>query len=117
MVKDRNYDQGRRTYPGYMLHGEFERQRNQLDSMVKGITGVAPTIKAEPKITQRLDSTIKVGKTENFSIEIDRKQKTVLIKEKNIVVICPFKLSIEPDEVEDVIKLLTKSVAILRKYH
>jgi hypothetical protein len=85
--------------------------------MVKGITGVNPKVKTEPKIIQKIDSTIHVGKTANFCIEVDRKQKTVLIKEKNIVAICPFKPSIKPHEIQDIIKLLTKSIAILGRYH
>ncbi len=71
--------------------------------MVKGITKVDPIEK--------------VGETANFRIEIDKTQNTVLIKERNIIVQCPFKLSIKPDEVEEIIKLFTKGIALLRRRH
>jgi hypothetical protein len=103
MEKERNYNEGRRTYPGYLTHTEYERQRSQLDEMVKGIT--------------RVDPTVKVGETKNFCIKVDQKQKTVTIKERTIMVQCPFELSIKYDEVEAIIKLLTKGAAILRSSH
>jgi hypothetical protein len=102
MGKERNYQEGRRTYPAYLTGGEYERQRRQTKEMVEGFL--------------RYDPTVKIGETANFYIKIDRKQKTVLIKEKNIVVQCPFKLSIKQDEVENIIKLLTQGVEILRKH-
>ena len=59
----------------------------------------------------------KVGDTPNFSIEVDRAQKTVLLKERNIVALCPFKLSIEQGEVEAIVKLFATGVRILRRDH
>jgi hypothetical protein len=63
----------------------------------------------------RWDPIEKVGDTTNFSIEVDLAQKTVLLKERNIVAQCPFKLSIEQDEVEDIVRLLTAGFRILRR--
>jgi hypothetical protein len=103
MEKERNYNEGRRTHPAYLTGDEYERQRRQTKEMVESFL--------------KYDPTEKIGETSNFYIKVDRKQKTVLIKEKNIVVQCPFNLSIKQDEVKDIIKLLTKGVLTLRKHH
>jgi hypothetical protein len=99
MGEERPYEEEGRYYPGYLTPGEYEQQRRRLDEMVKGFL--------------RGDPIEKVGETANFCIEVDRRQKTVLLKERNIVVQCPFKLSIKQDEVNDIVKLLTKGVALL----
>jgi len=99
MGEENPYEEERRYYPGYLTPGEYEQQRRRLDEMVKGFL--------------RGDPIEKVGETANFCIEVDRRQKTVLLKERNIVVQCPFKLSIKQDEVKDIVKLLTKGVALL----
>jgi len=52
----------------------------------------------------------KVGETENFIIEIDLNQRIVLLKEKSIVVDCPFKLSMKPSEIKDIVEQLTKGI-------
>ena len=114
MGTERNYNEDRRTYPGYLTHSEYEKQRSQLDEMVKGITKVNPIEKKRITLVEPIE---KVGETANFCIEIDREQRTVLLKERNVTVQCPFKLSIEPDEVEDIMELLTKGVGILRRRH
>jgi hypothetical protein len=93
----------RRTYPAYLSSDEHEREKRRVKEMVEGLL--------------RWDPTEKVGDTTNFSIEVDRAQKTVLLKERNIVAQCPFELSIEQDEVEDIIKLLTAGFRILRRGH
>jgi len=99
MGEERPYEEEGRYYPGYLTPGEYEQQRRRLDEMVKGFL--------------RGDPIEKVGETANFCIEVDRRQKTVLLKERNIVVQCPFKLAIKQDEVNDIVKLLTKGVALL----
>jgi hypothetical protein len=97
------YREEPRTFPAYLTHSEYERQRRQEDKMIEGFLKWNPTEK--------------IGETPNFSIEIDRKQKTISIKERNIMVQCPFKLSIKPDELEDIIKLLIKGLGELRHHH
>jgi len=94
--KERFNQEERRTYPCYLTGSEHERERRRLTNMVDGLLKWNP-IK-------------KVGETENFIIEIDLNQKIVLLKEKSIVVDCPFKLSMKPDEVEDIIEQLTKGI-------
>ncbi len=101
MGKERCYQEDRRTYPGYLTNDEYAREQRRTNKMVEGFL--------------RWDPIEKVGETENFCIEVDRGQKNVLLKERNIVAQCPFKLSIKPDEVKDIMKLLTKGVGILRK--
>ena len=91
----------RRTYPAYLSSDEYEREKRRVKEMVEGF--------------RRRDPIEKVGDTANFSIEVDRAQETVLLKERDIVAQCPFKLSIEQDEVEDVVKLLSTGVRILRR--
>ena len=93
----------RRTYPAYLSSDEYEREKRRVKEMVEGF--------------RRWDPIEKVGDTKNFSIEVDRAQKTVLLKERNIVAQCPFKLSIEQNEVEDIVKLLTAGFRILRRDH
>lgn len=93
----------RRTYPGYLSSDEHEREERRVKEMVKGF--------------QRWDQIEKVGNTANFCIEVDHAQKTVLLKERNILVHCPFKLSIDQNEVEDIVRLLTASTRILRHHH
>ena len=94
--KEQINSEERRTFPYYLTGSEYEREKRRLDSMVDGFLKWNPIEK--------------VGETENFIIEIDLKQKFVLLKEKNIVVDCPFKLSMKPDEVEDIIKQLAKGI-------
>jgi ribonuclease HI len=98
--KDKSFnDEGRRTYPGYLSKSEHERQRIREKEMVEGFL--------------KFDKT--VGETENFVIEIDKSQKTVLLKEKILTVECPFKLSMNPDEAKEIIKQIEKAVSKLAK--
>jgi ribonuclease HI len=85
-----------RTYPGYLSGSEYRRERSRLNEMVDGFL--------------KWDPIEKVDETENFIIEIDMKQKTVLLKEKNILVECPFKLSIKSNEAEQIIKKIGKAI-------
>ncbi|MEJ2242194.1 MAG: ribonuclease HI family protein [Candidatus Bathyarchaeota archaeon] len=85
-----------RIYPGYMTGSEYGRERNRLDNMVKGFLKWNPNNK--------------VGETENFIIEVDTKNKSIYLQEKNIVADCPFKISINFDEVEDIIKQLNRAI-------
>jgi len=114
MGKERHFREARRTFPGYLSSNEQERERRRTDAMVKGILGYNALKHRYNQIEKQPRNPIEtIGITSNFRIKIDYKQKTVLIKEKNIVTQCPFKLSIKQEEVEDIIKLLTKSVTLL----
>ena len=97
--KERFNQEERRTYPCYLTGSEYARERRRLDNMVDGFLKWNP-IK-------------KVGETENFIIEIDLKERIVYLQEKSIVADCPFKLSMKPDEVKDIIKQLTKGLRSL----
>jgi ribonuclease HI len=90
-----------RTYPGYLTGSEYRRERSRLNDMVDGFLNWDPNEK--------------VGETENFVIEINKKQKTVLLKEKNILMECPFKLSMNSNEAELVIKQLYTAIERLAK--
>ena len=90
------YEKESRIYPGYMTGSEYGRERNRLDTMVKGFLKWNPNKK--------------VSETENFIIEIDTKNKNIYLQEKNIVADCPFKISIKFNEVNDIIKQLNKAI-------
>ncbi len=91
----------RRIYPAYQTGSEYQRQKNQVDEMVEGFV--------------RHNPEKKVGETDNFIIEIDLENNTVVLKERNILVDCPFKLSMNPHEAKKVIGNLTKAVERLQK--
>jgi len=90
----------RRIYPAYQTGSEYQRQRNQVDEMVEGF------------LQQNLDS--KVGETDNFIVELETENNTVVLKERNIIVDCPFKLSMNPNEAKKVILHLTQAVERLQ---
>ena len=90
------YGKESRIYPGYMTGSEYGREKNRLDNMVKSFLKWNPNKK--------------VSETENFIIEVDTKKKNIYLQEKNIVAECPFKISINFDEVDDIIKQLTKAI-------
>lgn len=91
----------RRIYPAYQTGSEYQRQRNQVDEMVEGFV--------------RFTTSQKVGETDNFIIEIDSQNNNVLLKERNIIVDCPFKLSMNENEAKKVIMYLTKAVEKLQQ--
>ena len=114
MGKERHYREKRRTYPAYLSDDEYAREQKRTDEIVEGIIRyTARPRRHNPLEKQPRNLIEKIGYTKNFCIEVDYGQKTVLLKEKKIIVDCPFKLSITKDEVEDIVKLLIKGVELL----
>jgi len=114
MGKERSYREERRTFPAYLSSDEHAREQRRTDEMVEGIMrNYEQSRRYNPREKQHRNAIEKIGYTENFCIEVDHGQKTVLLKEKEIMFEVFFKLSIKKDEVEDLVKLLTKSVALL----
>ena len=85
-----------RTYPGYQSGSEYQRQRSQTDAMVNGFL--------------KWNTYEKVGETENLNVEINIREKTVLLKEKNKI-----KLSMNPNEAEIVMRQLAKGIRMLNE--
>ena len=62
-----------------MSRSEYNRQRNQLDAMVKGITVTTSISNVEPKRITIVDSTIKVEKLQISALKLT---KNLIIPDK-----------------------------------
>jgi hypothetical protein len=56
----------------------------------------------------------RVGETENFYVDVDFKQKTLLVHEKNIVAECPFRLSFALNDLGEVIEIMERGLRLLQ---
>ncbi len=92
----------RRTHPGFLSHGEAARDSARTSAMVQGFL--------------RWNTIQRIGETNNFTLEFDRTERTVLLYGKETPKGCPFKLAFDENETEAITNLLTKAKDYFHKH-